>query len=208
MTSCADLGTEPDIAEQRLHEALLRGVNWGAIVLLDDADLFIHRRDVHDMKRNALVTIFLHHLEYSEGIHFITSNKTCVFDLALMSRTHLIVQLPDFSFEAQQWIWRQFIVGIDVQHSVDRAELESFINNDLKSLDNGSHAKMNGRQIRNCLDASLALARTRQSALKLSDVKRMLTLGKEYMEILEQSPNATMHSKMGAMNLIPKPNRR
>lgn len=46
-------------------------MTWKAILLLDEADIFLQERDVHDVKRNALVSIFLRELEYFDGILFV-----------------------------------------------------------------------------------------------------------------------------------------
>ena len=71
--SCGDLGTEPEQLELKLKEVFEYAVTWKAILLLDEADIFLQERDVHDVKRNALVTIFLRELEYFDGILFVRS---------------------------------------------------------------------------------------------------------------------------------------
>ena len=48
---------------------------WGAILLLDEADVFLEKRNMHDIHRNALVSIFLRQLEYFQGILFLTTNR-------------------------------------------------------------------------------------------------------------------------------------
>lgn len=48
---------------------------WGAILLLDEADVFLEKRNMHDIYRNALVSIFLRQLEYFQGILFLTTNR-------------------------------------------------------------------------------------------------------------------------------------
>jgi hypothetical protein len=53
----------------------------GIVVLLDEADVFLEERDVKDLNRNALVSVFLRALEYYDGILILTSNRvgTCTF---------------------------------------------------------------------------------------------------------------------------------
>lgn len=48
---------------------------WGAILLLDEADVFLEKRNMHDIHRNALVSIFLRQLEYFQGTLFLTTNR-------------------------------------------------------------------------------------------------------------------------------------
>lgn len=38
-----------------------------AVVLLDEADIFLEERTLSDLKRNALVSVFLRVLEYYSG---------------------------------------------------------------------------------------------------------------------------------------------
>ena len=48
---------------------------WEAVLLLDEADVFLEARSTHDLERNKLVSIFLRVLEYYEGILFLTTNR-------------------------------------------------------------------------------------------------------------------------------------
>ena len=70
--SCGDLGTNPQELETRLKEVFQYAVTWKAILLLDEADIFLQERDMYDVKRNALVSIFLRELDYFEGILFVS----------------------------------------------------------------------------------------------------------------------------------------
>ena len=36
---------------------------WKAVVLIDEADVFLEKRDLHDLGRNAMVAVFLRQLE-------------------------------------------------------------------------------------------------------------------------------------------------
>ena len=36
---------------------------WGAVVLIDEADVFLEKRSLHDLHRNAMVAVFLRQLE-------------------------------------------------------------------------------------------------------------------------------------------------
>ncbi len=47
---------------------------WGAILLLDEADVFLAERAL-DPHTNALVSVFLRELEHYEGILFLTTNR-------------------------------------------------------------------------------------------------------------------------------------
>ena len=61
--------------EYRLKQVLAYATIWKAIVLLDEADVFLEARPEEasaNAERSALVAVFLHHLEYFAGIVFLT----------------------------------------------------------------------------------------------------------------------------------------
>jgi hypothetical protein len=40
---------------------------WGCVLLIDEADVFLQERDGLDLERNALISVFLRRLEYFQG---------------------------------------------------------------------------------------------------------------------------------------------
>ena len=64
--SAGDLGTTAKTVEDTLKDIFMMIPRWGAIVLLDEADVFMEARDAVDLQRNELVSIFLRLLEYYE----------------------------------------------------------------------------------------------------------------------------------------------
>lgn len=54
--SVADLGTEEVQMEKRLMKWLSRAAIWGAIVLIDEAEVYMEQREPGQTGRNALVT--------------------------------------------------------------------------------------------------------------------------------------------------------
>lgn len=63
MVSAGDLGTDSGSLERELRYIMDITTTWGAVLLIDEADVFLERRSLHDMKRNAMVTVFLRVLE-------------------------------------------------------------------------------------------------------------------------------------------------
>jgi len=59
-----DLGTDSTTLDSRLTNILDMASTWKAVLLIDEADVFLERRSLHDMGRNSLVSIFLRVLEY------------------------------------------------------------------------------------------------------------------------------------------------
>ena len=64
MVGAGDLGTSAHELDSALTTLLDLASAWKAIVLIDEADVFLERRDVHDLLRNAMVAVFLRQLEY------------------------------------------------------------------------------------------------------------------------------------------------
>lgn len=54
MVSAGELGTDPARLEHELQKILDIAHSWGAVLLLDEADVFLEKREVHDIHRNAL----------------------------------------------------------------------------------------------------------------------------------------------------------
>lgn len=65
MVSVGELGTRPDYLEKNLTQILDIAHSWGALLLLDEADVFLEQRQTQDIGRNALVSVFLRLLEVS-----------------------------------------------------------------------------------------------------------------------------------------------
>jgi SpoVK/Ycf46/Vps4 family AAA+-type ATPase len=83
--SAGELGTEPIEVEQKLSNALELSQLWKAVLLLDEAEVFLTQRTVSDIVRNALVSIFLRQVEYYQGIMILTTNMPQQCDLAFES---------------------------------------------------------------------------------------------------------------------------
>lgn len=64
--SAGDLGTSAQRVEDNLKDILSIVPRWGAVLLLDEADVFMEARNTTDLHRNELVSIFLRMLEYYE----------------------------------------------------------------------------------------------------------------------------------------------
>lgn len=59
MMSAGDLGLDPRGVESKLQGILDMCTRWNAILLLDEADVFLEERSLHELERNKLVSIFL-----------------------------------------------------------------------------------------------------------------------------------------------------
>lgn len=86
VVSAGELGTTPKDVDERLTLVLQLAHLWKAVLLLDEAEVFLQRRDFSDLTRNALVSIFLRQLEYYQGILILTTNLVSHIDPAFESK--------------------------------------------------------------------------------------------------------------------------
>jgi len=114
--------------------------HWNAILLLDEADVFLEQRTSASMNRNSLVSVFLRNLEYCEGIMFLTTNRVKEFDTAILSRIHVMLKYGDLTRDAGTKVWKQFIAIAKTSQGeakISDAELKLLVS-----------SKLNGRQVR------------------------------------------------------------
>lgn len=52
----ADIGTKEESMETRLSDWFNLATKWDAILLIDEADVFLERRSLSDLARNSLVS--------------------------------------------------------------------------------------------------------------------------------------------------------
>jgi hypothetical protein len=91
VVQCSQLGLDPDTIEKELDRVLRRAERWKAILLLDEADVYVMKRG-SDINQNAIVGVFLRVMEYFDGILVLTTNRGEDVDDAIRSRC--IAEIP------------------------------------------------------------------------------------------------------------------
>ncbi len=64
MVGAGDLGGTARELDKALNVIFALATEWQAIVLIDEADVFLEKRAMDDLTRNAMVAVFLRQLEY------------------------------------------------------------------------------------------------------------------------------------------------
>jgi hypothetical protein len=136
---CSQLGLEPDEVEKALSVILQRANRWNAVLLLDEADVYIRRRAA-DIQQNAIVGVFLRVLEYASCILFMTTNLPQDVDDAIASRCiiHLHYQAPDVADQVRIWEILADRNGLDLS----TVDIEGFA---------ATHHQLSGRDVKNLL---------------------------------------------------------
>lgn len=112
---------------------------------MDEADVFLERRSVHDLQRNALVSVFLRLLEYFQGILFLTTNRVETFDEAFQSRIHIALRYNDLDVKAKKIIWNTFLGMVAKEECIPgEAQRQIVSRQELEVL---ARKQLNGRQV-------------------------------------------------------------
>ena len=102
------LGLNVNEMEKALKDVLTRAQRWGAVMLIDEADVYIKRRD-NNIAMNAVVGVFLRVLEYFNGLLFLTTNRVDDIDEAIVSRCIALIKYYPPDQEARRQIWKVMI---------------------------------------------------------------------------------------------------
>ncbi|KAF3767144.1 hypothetical protein M406DRAFT_11443, partial [Cryphonectria parasitica EP155] len=170
MVSAGELGTDSRILETELQRILDICHAWGAILLLDEADVFLEKRNMHEIHRNALVSIFLRQLEYFQGILFLTTNRVETFDDAFQSRIHIALRYDPLDLRAKKTVFKMFVDRARAQQKTMQDKI-CFTDEDYDSL---ARHDLNGRQIKNTVIRAQALAVNKGEPLAMKHVRQIL----------------------------------
>ncbi|VDB95411.1 unnamed protein product [Peniophora sp. CBMAI 1063] len=186
--SAGELGTTPDYVESKLTEVLELAQLWDAVLLLDEAEVFLQQRNAVDINRNALVSIFLRQLEYYKGILILTTNMAEQVDRAFESRIHFSVHYPELGVEARMSVWKTFLAKVSLQVSE-------------KDLTRLADHHINGRQIKNVVSSAQTISLANgSSGLSLEDIDVVLGVLHDWQSST-QGPSRPLHIRRGVAAL-------
>ncbi|KAI2474769.1 aaa family atpase [Pyrenophora tritici-repentis] len=194
--SAGELGTNSRSLETDLNRIMDITHSWGAILLLDEADVFLEARQPHDIHRNSLVSVFLRLTEYYQGILFLTTNRVETFDEAFQSRIHMGIRYDNLPAKARKKIWQHHVGKVEKmsreaeaeadkkggttkkeEKDKDEKEVKPFTDGDFDEL---SKRNMNGRQIKNTVKTSQSIALAEKSVFSMEYVKRVLDVAEAF----------------------------
>lgn len=115
------LGVTASSVEANLSKILRRAARWDSVLLLDEADVYIRRRD-NDLQHNAIVAEFLRTLEYFNGLLFMTTNRVADIDDAVLSRCIAIIQFETPTQEQAKQLWKSLAQQFNTELPDDLVE--------------------------------------------------------------------------------------
>ncbi|KAK1221190.1 hypothetical protein PQX77_016003 [Marasmius sp. AFHP31] len=181
----SELPRDPPGMEDTLRYVLKLATTWDAVMLIDEADVFLEQRSLHEIERNALVSVALRALEYHRGVVFLTTNRIKVFDEAFLSRFSIAVKYPELNKTGRYVIWSRFLelAGYAIISS-------PFVTNDdlgdkvipCQSIEELASKNFNGRTIKNLVRTAQALALSSNSPLKMEHIHIVVRAQEKFLE--------------------------
>lgn len=170
-----DLGTSARTVEDNLESALNLCGHFGAVLLLDEADVFMEARTLNNLQRNELVSVFLRLLEYYKGIMILTTNRMRSIDTAFESRIDITLSYSSLGESDRLQVWRNFLATIDAQDvDVGEAELEKL-----------AKLNFNGRQIKSAIKTAKILAARKKERLSAEHLMVVLNLRQKALGMMD-----------------------
>ncbi|EQB58541.1 AAA family ATPase [Colletotrichum gloeosporioides Cg-14] len=155
--SAGELGITVNRVDEQLGSVLEITRRWGCVLLIDEADVFLHKRGEVQLERNALVSVFLRRLEYFQGIVMLTTNRRKDIDQAFKSRIHFSFHYSALSETDRFKIWQEMLGNV-----TEFVQSVEFSDTDLRTL---AERPMNGREIKNAVASAASIVRAGKEPL-------------------------------------------
>ena len=153
---CSQLGIAPSALEESLMVVFRRARRWNAVLLLDEADVYVRERGT-DLAQNAIVGVFLRVLEYQKSLLFLTTNRPDLVDDAIASRCVARIVYPSPTEDEQLRIWRV----LASENSVELADPERIV---------GENPGISGRDVKNLLKLVLLTKKGEKTPVTAAEV--------------------------------------
>jgi SpoVK/Ycf46/Vps4 family AAA+-type ATPase len=187
MVGFSELTTTPGKLESALRRILSLATAWDAVLLIDEADVFLEQRSLHELERNALVSVALRLLEYHRGVLFLTTNRITTFDEAFLSRFSIAIKYHELDQAGRLAVWRKFfeLAGCRIEgtDSEDEFTTVDASTNPISAddLDELSEKPFNGRTIKNLVRTAQALALSEGVPLNGEHVKTVVRVQEKFL---------------------------
>jgi hypothetical protein len=125
--------------------------------------------------------VFLHQLEYYQGVLFLTTNRVNTMDTAFQSRILIGIAFPKMTHDIREQVWAQLLALNNRDKIIGPKAVE-----DVKQK--LSKYELNGRQIRNVLNVAEGLAFNEHGEtgkLKYSHIKEAAEAAVEFHRLLD-----------------------
>jgi hypothetical protein len=160
--SVFELGTNANELETNLMTIFDIASQWRAVLLLDEADVYMEKRTSSgDPSRTAMTAIFLRLMEYYRGVLFLTTNRVASFDDAFCSRISMFLRYHRLEGKQREAVWGNLFA----RAGVETPDLAPFL-----------QTRLNGREIRNTIRIAQTWARSHEDELTTDHVLKVVNM--------------------------------
>lgn len=152
--------TAPEL-EKNLQDVLSRAERWEAILLLDEADVYIHKRG-KDLNQAAVVGVWLRLLEYYNGILFMTSNRATIVDDAILSRLAVHIKYFKPVTEDLKKIWTLLAHELDAK--ITPANIDKIVE---------VYSTVSGRDVKNLIKLAKRYSAKKEVPITVDVIKKI-----------------------------------
>ena len=170
IVQCSQLGIDADSLEKELNIVLSRASKWRAVLLIDEADVYIRERGA-DINQNAIVGVFLRLLEYFNGVLFMTSNREDIVDDAILSRLSALVRYALPTEQEQLLLWNLFLTKNKIDYQTENMSRPACLE-DLHELA-AEFPHISGRSINKLVALAKSKATRAQKPVSLEMLKEL-----------------------------------
>ncbi|CAB4436965.1 unnamed protein product [Rhizophagus irregularis] len=178
IVSIGELGTDAKQLEKELRNIFEMADIWNAIILIDEVDIFLERRNAFEVKRNALVCVFLRLLDYHQGIVFLTTNRVNCLDDAFQTRISIFLEYKELGTKARETLWSTFLEFLDYDP-----------NNNVNVKKLSEKHQLNGREIKNTVKLARALNKEKNELITTELLEKIINISSK--KTLEKSAEET-----------------
>ncbi|KAK4049370.1 hypothetical protein OIV83_004102 [Microbotryomycetes sp. JL201] len=206
--TAGELGMSAETLEKKLRDVLDTVEVWSAVLLIDEADVFLEQRSLHDVARNAMVSVFLRMLEHHAGVLFLTTNRVHTIDPAFQSRFSVALSYPALDRSKRRTIWKAFLrmAGVGIEDEQDDAK-EHLIANGFKDDSEkqmkqtairsyisaaylsklAAKTEFNGRSIKNVVRTAQALALSKGKPLGTKELDIVIETSQKFAQDFKEA---------------------
>jgi AAA+ superfamily predicted ATPase len=183
VVSVADVGLEAEGAEAKLEKVFDLASKWDAILLIDEADVFLESRsELTTPDRNALVSVLLRVLEYYSGTIMLTTNRITSLDPAVQSRIHMAIRYEDLDTEKGTKVFLNFLKTAGVSRKEDMDDLQNwFVYEAIRPK-----SMLNGREVRNLVSSAQSLAKQAGEKFDRKHLRKVFNMTEGFKEELRE----------------------
>ncbi|KAI3533945.1 hypothetical protein CSPX01_12426 [Colletotrichum filicis] len=185
--STSDLRNRTTTLEEELTRWFKMADKWRAILLIDECDLFLERREKKDFARNAIVSAFLGKIEYFGGLLFLTTNRVGHIDDAFMSRVHAVIGFDPLDGTRREKIWDSLLTKLNRERK-GVIRISNGAKKFLKTPEVLEYTDWNGREIRNAFQTAIALAEYEaKNASDYDQTQEIIVEAEHFKDVMEMN---------------------